>query len=105
MITGPVTLAQESADCPVVGLDRLTGLVVVREEGHDLDGLRWLSPECPVKVIDNVATLLFPLAEALFAASHDDAADSSGMIGAVDDHVFGQKSARPDIGEGGNIAV
>src|SRR3546814_3609345 len=74
-------------------------------KGHDLDRVGWLPPECLAKVVEDVATLFDPPAEVLPATSQDDAADGSWMIGAVDDSVFGQLAACPDIGERRDIAV
>src|SRR3546814_4227755 len=53
----------------------------------------------------DLATLFDPPAGVLPATSQDDAADGSWMIGAVDDSVFGQLAACPDIGERRDIAV
>src|SRR3546814_6453279 len=85
--------------------ERRARLVVVREKCHDLDGVGWLPPECLAKVVEDVATLFDPPAEVLPATSQDDAADGSWMIGAVDDSVFGQLAACPNIGERRDIAV
>src|SRR3546814_6626944 len=74
-------------------------------KGHDLDRVGWLPPECLAKVVEDVATLFDLPAEVLPATSQDDAADGSWMIGAVDDSVFGQLAACPDIGERRDIAV
>src|SRR3546814_1853007 len=83
----------------------LARLVVFPEKGQDLDLVGWLPPDCLAKVVENVATLFDHPAEVLPATSQDDAADGSWMIGAVDDSVFGQLAACPDIGERRDIAV
>src|SRR3546814_3343965 len=77
-------LGRKSADRAVERLHRLARLVVVRAQGHDLDRVGWLAPECLAKVVEDVATLFDPPAEALPTTSQDGGAHGSWMLGACE---------------------